>query len=161
MRTVLPGGMLEAPGILRNPVPIEAMYDQDVSFDVTLRNLLQRKGFEGIEDIVDQTMDKACDEVREGIRTLLDARGMRLTSDQDRTVNACTEHKQLLEWHRRAVVATSTDDVFADGAIGQRRRRDHWDGCGRCQVHRGHAAGTCAYWQNRRVSILRSCLRQS
>jgi hypothetical protein len=29
-RTVLPGGVLDAPGILQNAVPVEALYDRDL-----------------------------------------------------------------------------------------------------------------------------------
>lgn len=36
-----PGGQLEAPGILTNPVPVEALYDSNAARRVTFRNLLQ------------------------------------------------------------------------------------------------------------------------
>jgi len=37
-RTAYPGQQLEAPGILANPVPVEALYDPDAARDVALRN---------------------------------------------------------------------------------------------------------------------------
>ena len=40
------GEILTAPGILRNPVPVEAMWDGDVANAMTLRNLLNRAGYE-------------------------------------------------------------------------------------------------------------------
>jgi hypothetical protein len=42
--------MLRAPGILRNPVPVEAPFDRSAAHEVTLRNLLQRRGYEGLEE---------------------------------------------------------------------------------------------------------------
>jgi hypothetical protein len=41
------GELLEAPGVLRNPVPVQALYDADAANAATLRNLLQRAGYEG------------------------------------------------------------------------------------------------------------------
>ena len=49
MHTALPGEELRAPGILQNPVPVEALYDWEVGREVTLRNLLQRHGYENLE----------------------------------------------------------------------------------------------------------------
>jgi hypothetical protein len=41
------GELLEAPGLLRNPVPVQALYDADAANAATLRNLLQRAGYDG------------------------------------------------------------------------------------------------------------------
>lgn len=40
-----PVEVLEAPGVLKSPVPVEALYNRDVAHEVTLRSLLQRKGY--------------------------------------------------------------------------------------------------------------------
>src|SRR5262249_55630876 len=50
-RTVLPGNTLEAPGILKNPVPVEALYDRDAAHEQTLKNLLQRRGYESLDAV--------------------------------------------------------------------------------------------------------------
>jgi hypothetical protein len=42
MRTVYPGGTLAAPGILKNTVPVEALYDREAAHRQTFRNLLRR-----------------------------------------------------------------------------------------------------------------------
>jgi Uma2 family endonuclease len=47
----LPGQLLEAPGILKNPVPVEALYDRDAAHEITLRNLLQRRGYSSLEAV--------------------------------------------------------------------------------------------------------------
>jgi hypothetical protein len=45
------GELLEAPGVLRNPVPVQALYDSDAANAATLRNLLQRAGYEDIDAV--------------------------------------------------------------------------------------------------------------
>jgi hypothetical protein len=39
------------PGVLRNPVPVEALYDRRAAHRVTLRNLLQRQGYENLDAV--------------------------------------------------------------------------------------------------------------
>jgi Uma2 family endonuclease len=51
MRLALPGEELRAPGVLRNPVPVEALYDPQASMDATLRNLLQRAGYGDLDEV--------------------------------------------------------------------------------------------------------------
>lgn len=51
------GEMLEAPGILRNPVPVEALYDRTAGHRATLRNLLQRAGYESLEAVRNEGRD--------------------------------------------------------------------------------------------------------
>ncbi|KOR27844.1 hypothetical protein TI05_18125, partial [Achromatium sp. WMS3] len=51
MYRVFPGEELTAPGILRNPVTVESLYDREAAQAATLRHLLQRHGYESIEDI--------------------------------------------------------------------------------------------------------------
>jgi Uma2 family endonuclease len=48
------GELLEAPGVLRNPVPVQALYDPQAAHAATLRNLLQRAGYEGIDAVRDE-----------------------------------------------------------------------------------------------------------
>jgi hypothetical protein len=51
MRIANPGEQLEAPGILANPVPVEALYDREAARRVIFRNLLQRQGYASLEDV--------------------------------------------------------------------------------------------------------------
>jgi len=51
LRIAHPGDQLEAPGILANPVPVEALYDREAGRRVTLRNLLQREGYASLDDV--------------------------------------------------------------------------------------------------------------
>jgi hypothetical protein len=46
-----PGDTLEAPGILRNPVAVEALYDPAAAQAAALRNLLQRHGYADLDAV--------------------------------------------------------------------------------------------------------------
>jgi Uma2 family endonuclease len=52
MRVALPGEELRAPGVLRNPVKVEALYDREAAMEATLRNLLQRVGYSSLDDVL-------------------------------------------------------------------------------------------------------------
>ena len=43
--------MLAVPGILRNPIPVEALYDRAAGHRATLSNLLQREGYDSLEAV--------------------------------------------------------------------------------------------------------------
>lgn len=45
---------------------------------------------------------------------VLDARGLAVSAAQREIIEACTDEELLGQWLRRAVVATSTADLFVD-----------------------------------------------
>jgi Uma2 family endonuclease len=45
------GEQLEAPGILANPVPVEALWDREAARRVIFRNLLQRQGYASLDEV--------------------------------------------------------------------------------------------------------------
>jgi len=53
-RVVRPGEQLQAPGILKNPVPVEALYDRQAAHATALRNLLQRHGYRDLNAVRDE-----------------------------------------------------------------------------------------------------------
>lgn len=57
MRVVYTGA-LSAPGILRNPVPVAALYDREAAHAATLRNLLQRRGYASLEEVEEKARKK-------------------------------------------------------------------------------------------------------
>lgn len=57
-----PGQHLEAPGILSNPVPVEALYDPDAAHEAALRNLLQRRGYTDLEAVREESRDRGREE---------------------------------------------------------------------------------------------------
>jgi len=111
-----PGEFLQAPGILRNPVPVDALYDRRAANQTTLRNLLQRQGYESIDAILAegeasgrlQTLQQALFEV-------VTARGLQLSKRHRGQVEACTDLDLLSQWLRRAATATSAADLFPSG----------------------------------------------
>ncbi len=104
MQTRGPGAVLLAPGVLQNPVPIEALYDRRVAHEVALRNLLQRRGYEDLDAVraEGQAVGKA-----EALLTLLDAKRIHL-SDAGRTrIVQCRDLGELDRWIARLTTATS------------------------------------------------------
>ena len=119
------GDILEAPGILRNPVPIDALYDRQLAHEVVFRNLLQRKGYANLDVIRDEGHAEGRAEgrtegmvlggltqARTGLRQVLAARDLSLTPAHDAWIDACTDTATLDRWLRAAVRATTADDVF-------------------------------------------------
>ena len=49
--TLLPGQMLAAPGVLKNEVPVEALYDPAAAGRTALTNLLQREGYANLDAV--------------------------------------------------------------------------------------------------------------
>jgi hypothetical protein len=69
MRTVYAGGQLEAPGVLKNAVPVDALFDRDAAQEVALRNLVQRKGYDSFEDAVQKSVQRGREQgIEQGIK---------------------------------------------------------------------------------------------
>ncbi|MCB2261668.1 MAG: Uma2 family endonuclease, partial [Candidatus Thiosymbion ectosymbiont of Robbea hypermnestra] len=64
-RLAYPGEQLQAPGILRNPVPVEALYDPDAAREAALRNLLQRRGYANLDAVQEESREAGRKEGRE------------------------------------------------------------------------------------------------
>ncbi|MEM1179919.1 MAG: Uma2 family endonuclease [Acidobacteriota bacterium] len=122
-----PGDLLEAPGILRNPVPVEALYDWRAAEGVTLRNLLQKQGYADLDAVLAEGRSEGLAEGRseglaEGkaqglansILSVLEARKVDLNGNQRTRIRSCTDPIQLEAWLRRAAVAPSAEAVFEE-----------------------------------------------
>ena len=112
MRTYTGDELLEAPGILRNPVPARALFDRTAAHEATLRNLLQRHGYASLAEIHQEGR-------QEGERLLL----MRLMerkfgplSEELRVRLNNADAETLLAWSERLLIATSVDAIF-EGSI--------------------------------------------
>lgn len=117
IRLVRMGEMLEAPGILRNPVPVSALYDPDEAKRLALRNLLQREGYESLQAVKDEGRKLGLDEgrlweARATLRRLLERRNLTLTNDEVTRIEQCSDHKTLQRWFDAAIVASTTLEVF-------------------------------------------------
>ena len=68
VRIVLPGERLTAPGVLQNPVPVEALYDRDAAHEVALTNLLQRRGYSDLDAVRSEGIAQGIEEgIAQGI----------------------------------------------------------------------------------------------
>jgi hypothetical protein len=112
--TATPGQSLTAPGILQNPVRVEALYDPEAAHEATLRNLLQRRGVESLEEALAASRKEGTD------AGLLMARRQVLAmlvkfpldaGDRER-IASCTEGATLDAWIVRATTARSRDELF-------------------------------------------------
>lgn len=112
-------GILEAPGILKNPVPVRALVDPDESNRVALRNLLQRLGHDSLEQIQHDSelaglREGNLDGRRSALLTLLEARGVAIDPGTRQRIVTCTESEILDGWIIRASTAMAAAEVFAD-----------------------------------------------
>lgn len=106
MRIVRADDTLTAPGVLKNPIPVRALVDPAASAAVTLRNLLQRHGYDSIADIQAKTQ-------AENILTILQTRGVTVPPASAATIRACLDLMRLDLWLRRAVTVASVDELLA------------------------------------------------
>lgn len=98
MRIANPGEELEAPGILANPVPVEALYDREASRRVIFRNLLQRQGYDSLDDV---RAEGEIQGLRRAISAVLAGRGLAMDEDL------------------RAALASSSNSAVLESALGK------------------------------------------
>lgn len=106
VRTVTAGEELRAPGVLRNPVPVEALYDRRAAHQVTLRNLLQRQGYEDLDAV-------RTEGVAQSVVTLLESRGLEPDEAAREKILGCKDNELLRRWLVRAATVTRIGDLFA------------------------------------------------
>lgn len=123
MRVATAGERLRAPGILQNDVPVEALWDTAAADAQTLRNLLQRHGYDGIEAIRQEGLQEGRQEghdvgrlhgARALLRQLLARRGVAVSPRQDARIETCGSLEVIERWFDVAVDASSAADVLGD-----------------------------------------------
>ncbi len=117
MRIVGVDDTLQAPGILRNPIPVRALYEREPAYEAALTNLLQRRGYDSLEAVQaeSEARGEARGKVQGGMQTLLmmlDARGIALSEAQRQTIMNSQDPEQLRLWVHRAAVVDSADALF-------------------------------------------------
>jgi Uma2 family endonuclease len=129
VRTFGPGEMLSAPGILRNAVPVQALYDRSVAHELTLRNLLQRKGYGGLDEVREQARKEGQEQgweagreqgweqgrieaLRRAVGEVVEARGLVLDGSQAAVIAQCQDLLSLERWLRTAAIAETTAALF-------------------------------------------------
>jgi Uma2 family endonuclease len=118
MRILNPGEQLEAPGILANPVPVEALYDGEAARQVIFRNLLERQGYAGLEDVraegeVQGRAEGEIQGLREAVREVLTARGFTVADDLRAALARCVDPAVLRSVLRRSATASSVAEILA------------------------------------------------
>lgn len=103
------GDALEAPGILRNAVPVEALYDGSAARALMLRNLLQRAGFADLDAVRDEGR---LEHARDLLRRTLARRGLALDTTQAAAIERCADLGTLDAWLERAHTAASTAEAL-------------------------------------------------
>ena len=68
-RILTVGQQLEAPGVLQNPLPMEALYDRNAAHEAALRNLLQRRGYENLDAVFEEGREEGFEKGIEKGRT--------------------------------------------------------------------------------------------
>ena len=79
-----PGQQLEAPGVLENPVLVEALYDPDAAHEAALRNLLQRRGYTDLDAVRDEGREQGREEGELALVLRLLERSLGQISQSDR-----------------------------------------------------------------------------
>ena len=78
---------MTAPGVLKNPVPVEALYDPEAARRLTLTNLLQREGYQNLDAVLEKGAEQG---LRVAIRDLCDIFDIEVTADRARALSAMT-----------------------------------------------------------------------
>jgi hypothetical protein len=116
--TANPGEQLEAPGILANPVPVEALWDREAGLRATFRNLLQRQGYASLDEVRAEGEAKGRAEgealgqaegLRRAIITVLLGRGLAVDDDLRLALANCGDLAVL-----EAVLLQATNASAAD-----------------------------------------------
>jgi hypothetical protein len=123
MRLARPGEDLTAPGILKNPVPVLALFDREAAHRATFRNLLQRQGYESLDDVRAEGETKgAAGGRRAALLSVLQARGLAVSPAAQERIEGTSDVATLDAWIVRAATAMSLDAVLAEGGPPRRQR---------------------------------------
>lgn len=92
LRIALAGEVLTAPGALQNDIPVNAWFERDEAHDVTLRNLLQRKGYPSLDALRAESRRAGHrDGLRQTIQRLCEALAIPLGEDRRAQLQAMDE----------------------------------------------------------------------
>ncbi len=112
-----PGEELRAPGILANPVPVEALYDLEAGRAATFRNLLQRHGYASLTAVREEAAtEREIEVLRRSVLRVLATRGLAVDDEVRGAIAACRDQAALERWLDQAVTAGAASDLFAPAA---------------------------------------------
>ncbi len=126
MRIANPGEQLIAPGILANPVPVEALYDREAANRVIFKNLLERQGYASLDDVraegeaqgrvEGEAHGRAVGEIeglRRAIGAVLVGRGISPDEKLRASLANSSDPVKLEDALRRAATASLADEILA------------------------------------------------
>ncbi len=104
---------LAAPGILRNRVPVAALFDRALAHQRILNNLLQRQGYADLDAIRAEGREAGREEgLAEAILTLLADRGLAVDDDTRARIRAVRDPEQLRAWLLAAARDGTVEGLF-------------------------------------------------
>lgn len=112
MRLALPGEHLTAPGVLKNPVLVESLYDRDHAERATLTNLLQRRGYESLEAVLAKGEERGIVAMRTALRRIFVRRKIAVSPSDSARIDACHDQATLERWLEEASVAGSAEEAL-------------------------------------------------
>jgi len=104
---------LSAPGILRNPLPVMVFFQRDASHEATLRNLLQRKGFENLDAVLEAGREAG---MALSVVTVLEGRGLEVPDEARERILTCRDADVLRRWLGRTGNVAAVEEIFAEPA---------------------------------------------
>lgn len=104
---------LTAPGILRNPLPVMVFFKRDASHDAILRNLLQRKGFENLEAVLEAGREEGkLDGMALSVVTVLEGRNLEVPDVARERILTCKDADVLRRWLTRAGNVATAEEIL-------------------------------------------------
>jgi hypothetical protein len=114
MSKVNPGEQLEAPGVLANPVPVEALYDRAAAREVIFRNLLERQGYASLEDVrTEGRTEGELQGLRRAVAAVLAGRGLAMGDDLRDALAHAADPAILEAVLRQAATTASPAEILA------------------------------------------------
>ncbi len=112
------GEELTAPGILRNPVPVLALFDRAAGHRAVFRNLLQREGYENLDAVrMEGWKEGQARGLAEAILAVLESRLKTVDATSRERILICRDLDLLRRWAIRAANVRRVGDVFAEDPV--------------------------------------------
>lgn len=116
VRVLGTGDVSLAPGVLRKPIPVEALYDREVAHERALENLLERLGYHSLDDVRGEGREEGREEGEraERLAIVLEILSERFGAlpETHRDALARSDLATLRALSRRALRAATLDEVF-------------------------------------------------
>ncbi len=104
---------LHAPGILRNPIPVRALFEEQAGDRVALRNLLAREGYSGLDAVREEGREEG--ELATRRATILEIfaeRRLEIDAGVREAIASCSDLETLKLWSRKAVTVDSAREIL-------------------------------------------------